>query len=447
MRQVLIWLGPLPIYGFGAMLFVTFLACYLLSGRRAEKAGIPKQYVHDLAIWIFVGGIIGARLVFMWQYSIPIWQFHRIWEGGLVFYGSALGGLAAYLLGYWFIIRKHGLNTLQIADIIAPCVALGLALGRVGCLLNGCCYGHVACPECTWAVHFPLSAPARFTLTQAGLQTAAGFAVKNSIPDARSEITQVEPGSPADVAGLRVGDLIVGVEGAPNSSKFLEVWATNDQQRRLLDQIGMPERELGFDRSHGTSGWQYEFADPDRFRRAMEVVDKIGPRGGANFYDRLWDVLVNHWPRGKTDLSLEVLRNGQVIPLPAFEPRTIGLHPTQLYETVSCFLLFLVLLAYEPFRRRPGELMVILMLAYSVHRFINESLRNDTATYGLLNGLGIPALTLSQWLSIAVFLGGLALWGYVLTRKPPIPAPPPDTDEPPPAPSDAIQAPPDSIKA
>jgi prolipoprotein diacylglyceryltransferase len=95
--------------------------------------------------------------------------------------------------------------------------------------------------------------------------------------------------------------------------------------------------------------------------------------------------------------------------------------------------------------------MVILMLAYAVHRFINESLRNDTATYGLLTGLGIPALTLSQWLSIAVFVGGLALLGYVVTRKPPEPAPESapstETGETPPPPEDAIQTPPHGIQA
>ncbi len=406
----------MPVYGFGAMLFITFVACYWLIGRRAEKAGVPKQYLQDLAIWIFVGGIIGARIVFMIQYGIPIWQFHRIWEGGLVFYGSAIGGLAAYLLGYIFIIRKHGLDTLVLADIIAPCVALGLSLGRIGCLLNGCCYGHVACTDC-WSVHFPLSAPARFTLVQSGLQTAAGFAVLNSIAEPRSVVTQVEPDSAAAKAGLRSGDIITAVEGVNNDRKFLEVWGTESQLARLVNQTGPPDLQLGPDRN-GLIGWQFSFSDSERLLRAEKAAAEARVESLV-VYDRLWDTLINNWPRGKTDLNLTVEHaDGSKETLPAFVPQTIGLHPTQFYETVSTFLLFLVLLALEPLKPKQGMLMVVLMLGYSVHRFINESLRNDTATYGLLQGIGIPALSLSQWLSVVVFVGGLVLLAYVLLRKP-----------------------------
>src|SRR5262245_44303697 len=104
MRQVLFHIGPVPIYGFGMMLFVTFVACYWLIGKRATKQGIPKQHLQDLAVWIFIGGLIGARIVYMIQDKNssfwPPWNFFRIWEGGLVFYGSALGGTAAFFLAY-----------------------------------------------------------------------------------------------------------------------------------------------------------------------------------------------------------------------------------------------------------------------------------------------------------------------------------------------------------
>src|SRR5207302_1005082 len=119
--------------------------------------GIAKEYIQDLAIWIFVGGIAGARIVYMIQYHISFWpitNFFRIWEGGLVFYGSAIGGVVGYLLAYVFVIRKHGLSTWKMADIIAPSCAIGLCIGRFGCLFNGCCYGGVACPDCP-SVHFP----------------------------------------------------------------------------------------------------------------------------------------------------------------------------------------------------------------------------------------------------------------------------------------------------
>ena len=85
----------------------------------------------------------------------------------------------------------------------------------------------------------------------------------------------------------------------------------------------------------------------------------------------------------------------------AFAPRTIGLYPTQLYETVSMVLLILLLLAYYPFRRHDGQLMVVLMIGYAVHRFINESLRIEPS-YAL-------GLTLSQWGSVVVLAAAIGI--------------------------------------
>src|SRR5205085_290578 len=126
--------------------------------------------------------------------------------------------------------------------------------------------------------------------------------------------------------------------------------------------------------------------------------------------DDLWLALVRNWPRGKTDLALTVERGNQEIDLPPFEPRTLGLHPTQLYESVSTFLLFLLLTAYYPFRRRPGEVMILFMLCYALHRFINEMLRNDTDPVAF-------GMTLSQNGSILVFAAGLVL-AWWLWRSP-----------------------------
>src|SRR5262245_27871906 len=98
MLQVL-WRIPIgqdgvPIYGFGMMLFLAFLACTWLASRRADLEGIPRDTVQDLAIWIFVGGLLGARITYLLNQpgQLNVWQFLKqlplIWEGGIVFYGS-----------------------------------------------------------------------------------------------------------------------------------------------------------------------------------------------------------------------------------------------------------------------------------------------------------------------------------------------------------------------
>jgi prolipoprotein diacylglyceryltransferase len=339
----------IPIYGFAAMLFLALLSCTWLASVRAEQRGIARERIQDLAVWLFVGGIAGARLTFLYVEGVPLWQFFKLWEGGLVFYGSAVGGLIAYGFAYYFVIRRHQIATWELADVIAPSVALGLCLGRIGCFLNGCCYGAVACPDCP-QVHFPLSSPPRFVLVSHGYQTAAGFTLSDQGPDDRS-VSEVVPDSAAAASGLRPGDVIVGADGQPMRS----------------------------------------FAD---------LNDYLGER----------------WPRGKNTLALTVRRSGEEIALPAFAPRTLGLQPTQLYESISMALVLFLLLAYEPFRRRPGEMMSLLMFCYGVQRALEELLRADPRPTGL-----------EMYTSVFLMVVGPILWAWRRWGKGTVPGPAPAT--------------------
>src|SRR5437588_13039550 len=111
----------IPIYGFGLMLFCAFLVCTWLGGRRGEREGIPREHIQDLAIWIFIGGLLGARITYMIQYEEPIGNFFKIWDGGLVFYGSAIGGAVGYALAYVFVLREYNVSSWKMGDVIAPC--------------------------------------------------------------------------------------------------------------------------------------------------------------------------------------------------------------------------------------------------------------------------------------------------------------------------------------
>ena len=110
----------IPIYGFGGMLFFAFIFCTWLASWRAKKEGVPPQLLQDLAIWIFIGGIVGARIVYMIQYQQPIQQFFFIWQGGLVFYGSVIGGVivaprASELIFPLALAVEHRLTVDQVA--------------------------------------------------------------------------------------------------------------------------------------------------------------------------------------------------------------------------------------------------------------------------------------------------------------------------------------------
>src|SRR5260370_21671833 len=119
MRQVLfhIPIVGIPIYGFGAMLCVAFIICTWLAGRRAEKEGIRKQIIQDLAVWLLIGGIVGARITYLltdtrgkpmtWmdRLQAALTELYKIWDGGLVLYGSGICGVVGYFLGSSFFVR------------------------------------------------------------------------------------------------------------------------------------------------------------------------------------------------------------------------------------------------------------------------------------------------------------------------------------------------------
>lgn len=148
-------LGPIRIHWYGIMVAVGVLAGLWTSLARARRTGLPTQPLVDMAPWVVIGGLIGARALFVVMFwreffaEAPVWEVFMIYHGGLVFYGGVLGGVLAGLI-YAHVKR---LPVWRTADVIAPGVLLGYAFGRIGCFLNGCCYGR-AC-ELPWAVRFP----------------------------------------------------------------------------------------------------------------------------------------------------------------------------------------------------------------------------------------------------------------------------------------------------
>ena len=171
MQQVLFEIPgtSIRIYGFGLMLFLAFLAGMSLSARRARRSGLDPEIIYDLAFWMIVGGLVGARAFYVIQHHETIesgWDVFKIWEGGIVLYGSLLGGTAGFLLYRWrrrFPIRP-------VLDAAAPALALGVGIGRIGCFLNGCCYGDACDPGLIpWAVTFPAETLPWFDQVRQGL--------------------------------------------------------------------------------------------------------------------------------------------------------------------------------------------------------------------------------------------------------------------------------------
>jgi phosphatidylglycerol:prolipoprotein diacylglycerol transferase len=133
--------GPLIIRTYGLLLAIGFALGMALAANRGKKRGVDPDLILDLGFYAILSGIIGGRLFFVIQYpdyyfSHPV-RILKILEGGLVFYG---GLIVAFLVSA-FYLRMRRAPLLAVGDIMAPSIALGQAIGRLGCFAAGCCYG------------------------------------------------------------------------------------------------------------------------------------------------------------------------------------------------------------------------------------------------------------------------------------------------------------------
>jgi phosphatidylglycerol:prolipoprotein diacylglycerol transferase len=251
----------LPIYGFGIMLVMAFIFAPWLAWWRARRDGLDGDVILDMGFWIFVVGLVGARALYCVEYwgkdIHNLWEAFQYWRGGIVYYGGVVGAMVGFFAYRWF----HPFPVRPYMDAIAPSITLGTFFGRIGCFLNGCCYGDQC--RLPWAVSFPAESPPWAQQVKAGL-----------------------------------------------------------------------------------------------------------------------------------------ISQGATASLPV--------HPTQLYSALDGLVLLALLLAYYPLRRRDGEVLGVLMIAYPITRFLIEYLRNDEPAILL-------GMTISQSISVGLLLVAAAYWGWLMT--------------------------------
>lgn len=148
--------GALPVHAYGLMLMLAFLVGLLVARKRAPAYGVEPEGLIDLTLYVLVAAIIGSRLLYVAldlakgsaDYAQDPWLIFKTWKGGLSFHGGLLGGVIAGVLFAW----RHRIPPWRLADVIAPGLGLAYAVARVGCLLNGCCYGRPT--DLPWAIVF-----------------------------------------------------------------------------------------------------------------------------------------------------------------------------------------------------------------------------------------------------------------------------------------------------
>jgi phosphatidylglycerol:prolipoprotein diacylglycerol transferase len=335
----------LPIRGYGAFMLAGVVAGVATAVYRAKRQGFDPDLMMSLAFWMFVAGIIGARVFFVIQYwesfqretlLQTIGQMLKFTEGGLVVYGALAGGLLAFVV----FCRRQQWSPLVIGDIIGPSMLLGLALGRIGCLMNGCCYGGV-CDGDSVCISFPkysnppqndtFSPPYQDQLVRGQLHGIRIASDASKMP----MIAEVRESGPAARAGLPVGIRIAKLNGK-------DVTTVAGTQRILA--------------------WS-----PLQLHLETEA--------GKHY---IWT----------TD---------------GFPKRSLPVHPTQIYSSVNAFLLFLSLWLFFPYRWKNGQVILLTLGLYALSRFVLELIRTDES--GFLGSW----LTISQWVSVISILAVIAL--------------------------------------
>lgn len=145
-------IGPITIYSYGFMLVAAFSAAVFLSCRYARLHGVDPDIIFNFAFVGFLSGIIGARLFYVieniQQYLNNPLEIIMFSHGGLSWFGGLILGSFSGAL----YLRKKKFPIYRALDILIPFLALGQAIGRIGCLLNGCCYGRPS----VFGIYFPL---------------------------------------------------------------------------------------------------------------------------------------------------------------------------------------------------------------------------------------------------------------------------------------------------
>ena len=165
-------IGPLHIRSYGLMLAIGFLAGIFLIARRAAKAGENPDRIYDLAVWIVVSSLFGSRLYYVLthygefrapegvSFAVrvfielrnmfwPVGADGQVGLSGLIYYGGLIAATAAVIL----YLALHRLNVPKYLDIFAPIIPVGEVFTRIGCFLNGCCFGHPT--DSPFGVTFP----------------------------------------------------------------------------------------------------------------------------------------------------------------------------------------------------------------------------------------------------------------------------------------------------
>jgi phosphatidylglycerol:prolipoprotein diacylglycerol transferase len=352
----------IAVRGYGVFLLCGVASGVALALYRAKNARVSPDTIFNLAFWLLIGGIVGARTFYVVEYwddfvsndvKATLFRVLDFTRGGLVVYGSILGGALA-TVAFCYRYRQ---SAFQIGDIIIPSLFLGIFFGRLGCLMNGCCYAG-RCEDSAWATYFPPGSPVYMEQMESGellgltLAPIADDPAASVASETTDDVTtipwvvsQVAAGSPAALRGIKVGDTIDRIYPRPPS--------------------------------------------PDR-------MDPHTPIDDSSTLD--WVAVVNRTP---------LLWTADELP-----PHAMAVRSAQLVSSINGLWICITLLLISRFGRlRTGTLAAIGFIVYALVRFVEEIIRSDEP------GQFGTDLTIAQWVSLAIIPAALAVILFIYKSR------------------------------
>ncbi len=375
------WLADIKSYG--VMMMIAFLTGIWLACRRAYRSQGNPDVVLNVGFIALIFGVIGARAMYVLHYwetrfanqANPIASMFDIRAGGLEFWGGPVLVIPLVLLYLRYVAKT---SARWYADMVIPSLAWGLAITRIGCVLNGCCWGAVCVADGTeadvhraesvpWAVQFPYASPAMSQQYKFGQLT---------LP--KELVTKLPSG-----------------ESFPIFHKPLEALVADEGHTRAGLVAARETAHEAYRRA------QQEGADSSTLK-PLDAAFKLADKKLLDYGQT--EVGYVHGHCGKFSLTPE-----QLLQL-ASSYRSQPVHPAQLYAVINALIICLVLSTLFYYRQRHGIVLGWFLILYSISRVFLELIRAD-------NPLDVGGVTISQAISITTFSVGV-LWLAVIHRLP-----------------------------
>lgn len=369
-----------PIKSYGAMLTIGFLSAIWLSIKRAERMKMDPDLVLNIGMVCLVCGVVFARVFYVVHYwgssfkhqANPIIAALNFTSGGLEYYGGLIGAIVG-AVGYMMIKR---VSVRMYTDLLAPATAFGLAFGRIGCLLNGCCWGgacvdahgHASVP---WGIRFPHGSPAQMRQWE------------NRQITLPAELIVTEPSLPVAYL-LPASDLALPVEKREGVARDIreidrkiEELKSTQGDKSAID--AMVKRRKSLEKRNQLLNGQLH-----GLRAAQQYPSRRDPAHSRMTVTELQDLAAQY--------------------------KSLPVHPAQVYATINAFIISWLLLEILYRRKRHGVVFAWLCILYPITRIILEMVRVD-------NPHDSAGLTISQAVSLGMITFGIVLM-LVLYRMP-----------------------------